>query len=40
MRRAVSDTSLDDDRDPAFETALAEFQDRYSPQDILRGELS
>ena len=40
IKRAVSDTSLDDDRDPAFETALAEFQARYSPQDILRGELS
>ena len=38
MKRAVSDVT--EDRDGAFETALAEFQDRYSLQDILLGELS
>jgi len=37
---AGPDTSLGDEPDSAFEAALAEFQARYTAQDILLGELS
>ncbi len=40
LKRTVSNTNLSADLDSAFETALVEFQDRYSLQDILLGKLS
>jgi hypothetical protein len=40
INTTVSANRLDGQKDTDFETAVAEFQDRYSLQDILAGELN